>query len=228
MTDSSCKTAIAAAVAGGYLLGRTRKAKTAIVIGTFLAGRRFPLSPAGLAAEGLRRLREHPQLDELRAQIKDELYMAASKAASSSADRGFSSLAGALRERGARRPQEEPGEAGEAEDREDSAEEDEQGPEDDARGGAESADDAEEPESPRHAPHRHDGPAGRKAAKHAAPPEKAAAAKKTAAKKAAARKPAAKKAAHKSAAAKSASRQGETARRKTTGRADSTTNRRGR
>jgi hypothetical protein len=224
VTDSSCKTAIAAAVAGGYLLGRTRKAKTAIVIGTFLAGRRFPLSPAGLAAEGLRRLREHPQLDELRAQIRDELYSAASKAASSSADRGFSSLAGALRERGARRPQEEPEEAGE---REDGEEGDEQGPEDDDRGGAEGADDEEEPESRRHPSHRHSGPAGRKAAKHAAPPKKAAA-KKTAAKKAAAKKPAAKKAAHKSAAAKSASRQGESARRETTGRARSTSDRRGR
>ncbi|BBA95421.1 hypothetical protein RVR_266 [Actinacidiphila reveromycinica] len=98
--DSSQKTALAAAVAGGYLIGRTRKARTAIAIGTFVAGRRFGLTPAGLAAEGLRQLREHPQLAGLREQIRGELLGAVRAAASSSTDRGFSSLAGALRDRG--------------------------------------------------------------------------------------------------------------------------------
>lgn len=43
--NNSCKTAVATAVAGGYVLGRTRKAKAAFAIATLIAGRRIGLSP---------------------------------------------------------------------------------------------------------------------------------------------------------------------------------------
>ncbi|CAG7645953.1 hypothetical protein [Actinacidiphila bryophytorum] len=118
--NSTCRAAIAAAVAGGYVLGRTRKAKMAFAIGTFLAGRRFGLTPAALAAEGLRQLRESPQLAGLREQIGGDLLDAARAAASTSADRRFAAFADTLRERGredllGEPPQDEADEAGEAE-----------------------------------------------------------------------------------------------------------------
>ncbi|UWE10459.1 hypothetical protein [Actinacidiphila bryophytorum] len=124
--NSTCRTAIAAAVAGGYVLGRTRKAKMAFAIGTFLAGRRFGLTPAALAAEGLRQLRESPQLAGLREQISGDLLDAARAAASTSADRRFTAFADTLRERGredllGEPPQDEADEADEEEDEEEAA-----------------------------------------------------------------------------------------------------------
>ncbi|MFD0459966.1 hypothetical protein ACFQ2H_37365 [Streptomyces violaceoruber] len=50
MNDS--RTAMAAAVAGGYLLGRTKKAKLAFAVGSYLVGRRVGLSPARCSARG--------------------------------------------------------------------------------------------------------------------------------------------------------------------------------
>jgi hypothetical protein len=98
--DNSCKAAVSAAIAGGYLLGRTRNAKLAFAVATYLAGRRFSLSASQLAHEGLRQLKEHPDLADLREQVRDELLTARS-AASGSVDRRFASMASALRERGA-------------------------------------------------------------------------------------------------------------------------------
>jgi hypothetical protein len=98
--DNSCKAAVSAAIAGGYLLGRTRNAKLAFAVATYLAGRRFSLSASQLAHEGLRQIKEHPDLADLREQVRDELLTARS-AASGSVDRRFASMASALRERGA-------------------------------------------------------------------------------------------------------------------------------
>lgn len=158
--NSTCRTAIAAAVAGGYVLGRTRKAKVAFAIGTFLAGRRFGLTPTALAAEGLRQLRESSQLADLREQIGGELLDAARAAASASADRRFSVFADTLRERV-------------AEDR--SADGDENG---------EDAEDAEEAEDGEESSGRERGREGERKK----PPAKKSAAKKAAAKKSAAKK----------------------------------------
>lgn len=54
--DDQTKVALAAAIAGGYLLGRTKKGKLALSVATYLAGRRFGLEPRQLATEGMRRL----------------------------------------------------------------------------------------------------------------------------------------------------------------------------
>lgn len=56
------KVALAAAVVGGYVLGRTKKGRMALSIATYLAGRRFGLDPRQLAAEGMRRLGRFPSL----------------------------------------------------------------------------------------------------------------------------------------------------------------------
>ncbi|SEG95630.1 hypothetical protein SAMN05216223_13427 [Actinacidiphila yanglinensis] len=98
--DSRTRAVVTAAVAGGYVVGRTRKAKMIFAVGTFVAGRRFGLTPTALAAEALKQLRENSQLADLREQISGELLTAVRSAATASADRGLSSLAGVLRERG--------------------------------------------------------------------------------------------------------------------------------
>lgn len=184
--NSTCRTAVAAAVAGGYVLGRTRKAKMAFAVGTFLAGRRFGLTPAALAAEGLRRLRETPQLAGLREQIGGDLLDAARAAATSSADRRFSAFADTLRERGH-------GELlGDEPEDEDSEEEDE---DEDAEEAGE--DGGGEKPAARRRTSRKKAPAKKAAARKTGPAKKAAASGKSAAKKTA--KKAAKKAAKKTA-----------------------------
>jgi outer membrane biosynthesis protein TonB len=183
--NSTCRTAIAAAVAGGYVLGRTRKAKVAFAVGTFLAGRRFGLTPTALAAEGLRQLRESPQLAELREQLGGNLLDAARAAASTSADRRFTAFADTLRERGRGRE-------------EDAEYEDEGYDEDEAEDEAEEPEEPEESEEDRDdAGHEPKEPARRAPAKKAAARKKSGPGKKAPAKKAAAKKTAAKKAASK-------------------------------
>ncbi|MER5387364.1 histone protein, partial [Streptomyces sp. NPDC002688] len=48
--DDKEKVVLAAAVVGGYVLGRTKKGRLALSIATYLAGRRFGLEPRQLAA----------------------------------------------------------------------------------------------------------------------------------------------------------------------------------
>jgi len=104
--NSTGRTTVAAAMAGGYLLGRTRKAKAAFALGTLVAGRTFGLTPAGLAAEGMRRLNRNPHVQDLREQIRGGLMTAVRTAASAWLDRGSASLAESLRAR--RRDQNNP------------------------------------------------------------------------------------------------------------------------
>ncbi|MBO8194048.1 hypothetical protein ITI46_20615 [Streptomyces oryzae] len=98
MTDS-CKTAVLAAVAGGYFLGRTRKAKLALTLGSVVAGRRLGLDPQELLRTGVRKIAETPQFEELTDQIKHQLMAAARTAVSSAANRRLETLADSLRER---------------------------------------------------------------------------------------------------------------------------------
>jgi hypothetical protein len=48
----SAATKIGLGVASGYLLGRTKKLKLAITIGSMLAGQRIATSPQGLLKQG--------------------------------------------------------------------------------------------------------------------------------------------------------------------------------
>lgn len=99
--DDQTKIALAAAVVGGYVLGRTKKGKLALSVGTYLAGGRFGLDPRQLAAEGMRRLGELPQVAELQEQTKGEFVDAGRKAVTAAATRGVGTLTGTLRDRAA-------------------------------------------------------------------------------------------------------------------------------
>lgn len=64
---------IAAAVAGGYVLGRRKKAKLAISMGAWLIGRKLDLDPKKLLTGVTKELATSPQLSELRAQVRGEV-----------------------------------------------------------------------------------------------------------------------------------------------------------
>ncbi|MFF3413814.1 hypothetical protein ACFYW9_03835 [Streptomyces sp. NPDC002698] len=74
------KIALAAAVAGGYLLGRMKKGRLTFAVATYLAGRRFGLDPQQLATEGLKRLSEVPAVAELQERVRGELMNAGHQA----------------------------------------------------------------------------------------------------------------------------------------------------
>jgi len=93
------KVAFAAAVLGGYVLGRTKKGRVAFAMATYMAGRRFGLEPQQLLAEGVKRLRELPQFADLNEQLRGEVLGAGRKAMSAVADRKLADLADSLHQR---------------------------------------------------------------------------------------------------------------------------------
>ncbi|GAA4983236.1 hypothetical protein GCM10025734_05100 [Kitasatospora paranensis] len=77
--NNATKAAVAAAVAGGYVLGRAKKGRLAFAVATYIAGRRFGLDPRQLATEGLRKLGEVPQVAELNEQVRGSSWRRARK-----------------------------------------------------------------------------------------------------------------------------------------------------
>lgn len=86
---------IGAALVGGYLLGRTKKAKAAVGLGMFLAGRKLDLNPRQLA----RSLADSPALSGLGDQARRELLDATKSAATSALTQRAEHLADSLSER---------------------------------------------------------------------------------------------------------------------------------
>ncbi|WP_263172268.1 hypothetical protein [Streptomyces sp. SCSIO ZS0520] len=111
---------IGAALAGGYLLGRTKKAKLAIGFGMFLAGKKLDLDPRALA----KTLAASPALSGLNQQVRKELVDATKSAATDALTKRVSGLADSLQDRtkaigtadSSRRADEEEDEAGAEED----------------------------------------------------------------------------------------------------------------
>ncbi|MBZ6292310.1 hypothetical protein KVH30_14395 [Streptomyces olivaceus] len=97
MNDS--RSAMAAAVAGGYLLGRTKKARLAFAVGSYLVGRRMGVSPGQVLSQRLGGLQQVPQLRELTEQMRGELLTAGRAAVTAAANRRLTSLADGLRDR---------------------------------------------------------------------------------------------------------------------------------
>ncbi|MCK7624351.1 histone protein [Streptomyces sp. RS10V-4] len=98
MEDAS-KALLAAALAGGYVLGRTKKARLALSLASYLGGRRLGLDPRHLVRDGARKLGDIPQVAELGQQLRGEVMAAGRQAATAAAHRGIASLADALHDR---------------------------------------------------------------------------------------------------------------------------------
>lgn len=99
---------IAAALVGGYLLGRTKKAKMAIGFGMFLAGKKLDLDPKKLATM----VTNSPALSGLNEQVRTELVDATKTAATTALSQRATGLADTLaqRTRALELPEDEAGE----------------------------------------------------------------------------------------------------------------------
>src|SRR3954467_12272119 len=90
---------LGAGVAGGYLLGRTKKLKLAVGLGAWLMGKRLQMSPGQLAMQGLGQLRQSPEFAEITDGLRNEVGGAGRKALSAAATSRMESLADRLRDR---------------------------------------------------------------------------------------------------------------------------------
>ncbi|XVV38084.1 DNA primase [Streptomyces sp. CA-100214] len=203
------------AVGAGYLLGRTKKLKLAVAVGTMVAGKKMNLTPKGIAELVSTQLQNNPQFKEIGDQLRTDLRGVGKAASGAMVERQIDALANRLHGRTAEvRDQlsgvtsQVPGvgsrDSGVSEDSEEYAESDERA--DDEHD--EPADEHEEQDE--RDDRREAAPAARKTARKApakkAPAKKAAAkapARKTAAKRA---QPAKKAAGKKTAGARSAAR----------------------
>ncbi|MFF8900801.1 hypothetical protein ACF082_25400 [Streptomyces lydicus] len=86
---------IGVALAGGYVLGRTKKAKLAIGLGMYLAGKKLNLDPKQLG----KLVANSPVLGPLNDQVRRELVDATKSAATSALTQRMSGLADSLHER---------------------------------------------------------------------------------------------------------------------------------
>ncbi|MFI8992802.1 DNA primase [Streptomyces sp. NPDC053542] len=93
------RAALALAVAGGYVLGRTKKAKLALSVGGVVLGRRLQLDPQRLLGLVDERLKADPQLAEVRDQLRDDLGGVGRAAASAFVSRRIDGLADSLHAR---------------------------------------------------------------------------------------------------------------------------------
>ncbi|MEU9746566.1 hypothetical protein [Streptomyces niveus] len=193
--EDSKKVCVAAAMAAGYVLGRTKKGKLALGLAALVAGQQIPMNPRELVILTARKLAENPTVAPLVEQARGDVLGAGRSALSATANRRLEAVADALQQRTEALLQ-EPLEADEAEEEEEPEEE----PEEQSEEYEEEEEEEEEGEETR---------PRRRSAKRAAAKEvvKKAPAKRAPAKKAAAKKaPAKKKAAKKAPAKKSANR----------------------
>src|SRR4051794_13782192 len=132
-------------VASGYLLGRTKKLKLAITIGSMLAGQRIATSPQGLLKQGSQLIDKNPELQKLQSQITGRLFDAMKDAAIATATSRLESVNSRLLEGGSRgEASQESGEDENDDDQNDEYEEESEGQEAGDEGPEDEAD--EEPE----------------------------------------------------------------------------------
>jgi hypothetical protein len=86
---------IGTALVGGYLLGRTKKAKLALGLGMFLAGKKLSLDPDAIK----KAVAQSPVLGELNSQVREQILGATKTAAKGALTKRVSGLADTLRER---------------------------------------------------------------------------------------------------------------------------------
>lgn len=93
-----CGARVALGVAGGYLLGRTKKMKLALMLGSMVAGRRAG-GPGALVGQASKLLGESPEIERLSDELRGRLVEAAKGAVLAVAARQVESLADRLTER---------------------------------------------------------------------------------------------------------------------------------
>ncbi|MFD5492177.1 DNA primase [Streptomyces sp. NPDC127091] len=182
------RTALGLAIGAGYLLGRTKKLKTAVAVGGLVAGKKLNLGPRMITDLVSSQLQNNPQFKELGDQLRGDLRGAGKAASGALVERQLDSLADRLHGRTAEMREQLAGSGREAGDDTDDV---------DATDATDEEPDGEEPEPESEEPEpESERPAKKASSKNASPkraPSKEAA-KKTA-KKTAKKAPPAKKAA---------------------------------
>lgn len=95
--NNSTKTV--AALAGGYLLGRSKKMRLAVTMAGLLAGRKLDLSSGELLERGAALVQNSPELSRLSDQVRGKLLEAAKAAAVAAASNRLNSVSDTLRDR---------------------------------------------------------------------------------------------------------------------------------
>ncbi|MGD6755459.1 DNA primase [Streptomyces sp. BH105] len=93
------RTALGLAIGAGYVLGRTKKMKLAIAVGTMVAGKRLNLSPRALADMVTTQLENNPQFKEIGDQLREDLRGVGKAASGALVERQLEGLAGRLHSR---------------------------------------------------------------------------------------------------------------------------------
>ena len=95
----SATSKIALGVASGYLLGRRKKLRLAITVGSMIAGQRIATNPKALLAQGAELIERNPELSKLSDQVRSQLFQAARSAAIATANSRMDALSDTIRER---------------------------------------------------------------------------------------------------------------------------------
>ncbi|MFD4969565.1 DNA primase [Streptomyces sp. NPDC058424] len=90
------KVGLGLAIGAGYLLGRTKKAKLALTLGSLVAGKKLNLGPSGIAQLVNQQLMSNPQLKEIGDQLREDLKGVGKAASGAMAERQMTALADRL------------------------------------------------------------------------------------------------------------------------------------
>ncbi|MEU2927034.1 DNA primase [Streptomyces sp. NPDC007251] len=93
------RTALGLALGAGYLLGRTRKLKMAMAVGSVVAGKKLNLTPRGVAQLVNQQLRDNPQFKEIGDQLRQDLQGVGKAASGALVERQMTALADRLHSR---------------------------------------------------------------------------------------------------------------------------------
>jgi hypothetical protein len=84
------------AVGAGYLLGRTKKLKMAVAVGSLVAGKKMNLGPRAIADLVNQQLKDNPQFKEIGDQLRQDLRGVGKAASGAMVERQMSALADRL------------------------------------------------------------------------------------------------------------------------------------
>ncbi|MFF4826191.1 DNA primase [Streptomyces sp. NPDC001312] len=90
------KVGLGLALGAGYLLGRTKKAKLALTVGSLVAGKKLNLGPGGIAQLVNQQLVNNPQLKEIGDQLREDLKGVGKAASGAMVERQMTALADRL------------------------------------------------------------------------------------------------------------------------------------
>lgn len=121
MSDNT-KAALAASLAGGYLLGRSGKGKLALAVAAYVTSKKLQAKPQELLTAGVDKAGGSSQFSQLGEQVRTELLSVGRKAVKAAVDQRLGTFADSLADRTkalSELPEtgdDDPGEAGRAED----------------------------------------------------------------------------------------------------------------